>query len=78
MPLGKGHSKFVSFFYCSCMNIKYINYDLREQSIAKSQLHVMPEFNSASYSEMQNEVRFFKEIKYGEVNTYSIWATVQL
>lgn len=38
----------------------------------------MPEFNSASYSEMQNEVRFFKEIKYGEVNTYSIWATVQL
>ena len=37
------------------MNIKYINYDLREQSIAKSQLHVMPEFNSASYSEMQND-----------------------
>lgn len=60
------------------MYIKYINYDLREQSIAKSQLHMMPEFNSASYSETQNEVRLFKEIKYREVNTHSIWATVQL
>lgn len=66
--------------YVLYVNVRTVTkYYLREQNGTKSQLHTMPEFNSASYNGLQHEIRVCKEMKYRDVlNTHGIWATVQL